>query len=45
MWKTRNTWLYFMLVPFIIGAIIHFVVPMQFILTSNPKIEEVYNTY
>ena len=34
-----------MLVPFIIGAVIHFVVPIQFILTSNPKIEEVYNTY
>ena len=34
-----------MLIPFIVGVIIHFVIPLQFILTSNPKIEEVYNTY
>ena len=33
-----------MLLPFMVGVIIHFMVPIQFILTSNPKIEEAYNT-
>lgn len=40
----NNTWLCFMLLPFMVGVIIHFMVPIQFILTSNPKIEEAYNT-
>lgn len=40
----NNTWLCFMLLPFMAGVLIHFMVPIQFILTSNPKIEEAYNT-
>lgn len=36
--RSARTWLLFMMVPFLVGVIIHFLVPLQFIITSNPKI-------
>ena len=41
----NSTWLAFMLIPFIIGVMIHFIIPIQFILTTNSKIQNIYNTY
>jgi hypothetical protein len=34
-----------MLVPFTIGAILHFLGPLQIIYTSNPKIQNVYKSH
>jgi hypothetical protein len=41
--KKEKTWLCFMLFPFIIGVGVHFLVPIEFIVSSNPKIEQAYN--
>ena len=43
--RSARIWLLFMMVPFLVGVLIHFLVPLQFIITSNPKIEEAYNSY
>jgi ABC-type uncharacterized transport system permease subunit len=34
-----------MMVPFFIGALILFIVPIQVIITANPKLEDTYNGY
>lgn len=34
-----------MMVPFFVGVLIHFIVPLQIIISANPKLEEIYNGY
>lgn len=41
----NSTWLAFMLIPFMIGVILHFIIPIQFIMVSSPKIERTYNLF
>lgn len=43
--KSAKTWLLFMMIPFFIGVLIHFLVPLQIIISANPKLEETYNGY
>lgn len=43
--KSAKTWLLFMMVPFFIGVLIHFMVPLEIIISANPKLEETYNGY
>jgi hypothetical protein len=43
--KRSETWLRYMLFPFIGGVILHFLVPIQLILISNPKIQSVYKSH
>lgn len=33
------------MIPFFIGVVIHFIVPLEIILAVGPKIEEAYNSY
>lgn len=32
-----------MVIPFIVGVVLHFLIPIYFILLSDPKIETIYN--
>jgi len=41
--KNELRWLLFLLVPIVIGLIIHFVIPLLFVLNANPRVEEAYN--
>jgi hypothetical protein len=41
--KNELRWLMFMLIPFVIFLIIHFLVPLMFLLNANPIVEESYN--
>lgn len=36
--QSAKSWLLFMMIPFFIGVIIYFVVPLQMIVASNPKL-------
>ncbi len=38
-------WLCFMMVPFIFGVLVHFLVPMMFTLFTYSRIEQGYNAY
>jgi len=41
--KKEYRWLLFLLVPFIAFVIIHFMVPLQFVLNAQPRVTQSYN--
>jgi hypothetical protein len=41
----KETWLFYLFIPFIIGSIIHLALPIEFILTTNPKVEKTYHHF
>jgi hypothetical protein len=43
--KSAKTWLLFMMIPFFIGVIVYFLVPLLIIVASNPKLEGTFNGY
>lgn len=41
--KNDMKWLVFLILPLFLGLILHFVIPISFILNSNPIAESSYN--
>ena len=38
-------WLLIMIAPFLLGLLIHFIMPLEFILNGHARVEESYNFY
>lgn len=42
--KSEYRWLLFILLPFILILVIHFLIPLEFALQSSPVVQESYNS-
>ena len=45
MTSSVRTWLALLVIPFLVGVVVHLLVPLEFILAGSPKIEESYNSF
>lgn len=43
--RAVKKWLLLLMIPFFAGVIVHFIVPLQMIVRTNPKLEETFNGY